>query len=79
MITKFKIFESIDEKPEVGDYVYSEKYGEIGKVTRVLNDKVYHLPSNLDYELFLYYTDITFFSKSREELDSMIKSKKYNL
>ena len=40
MITKFKIFENIDESPKVGDYVIFESYGDmiIARIINIDND-----------------------------------------
>ena len=85
MITKFKIFESINKgKPEIGDYIvsiYDDNFkNQIGKIIAILSTRYkiqYTIPYEQIYELRAY--EIKYFSKNIEELEAIIDSKKYNL
>lgn len=102
MITKFKIFENLNEQPKVGDYVllnvnvfpYENEItadlimSKIGKITEIkhnlpLNQKnTYIIKFNIDSTFFDKEFNISHFkywSSSKEELEAMIASNKYNL
>ena len=104
MITKFKIYESINEgEPEIGDYViietnddefkhYSNKYiGKIIEIEKNINPNP-NFPNtkrdifrvlfkdfdNKKREMIWRY-EIKYWSKNKEELETLIAAKKYNI
>jgi len=90
MITKFKIFENINENPKVGDYVIFESYGSM-IIARIVSIDNYFDINDEDNNPFPYavewesYGDsispdaiIEWFS-DKEELEVILQSKKYNI
>lgn len=81
MITKFKLFESIHHKPNVGDFTFSEKYG-IGQITRYVGNGYYikyDFNKDNDKINFIGLDNIKYWSENREELEAYITANKYNL
>ena len=106
MITKFKLYEAINQnKPEKGDYVVCEfpsdsffdtelfKYINIDKIGRIVNitdafelhlieyedlPKKYSTDSHIG-QRYISDEHIKYWSKSKEELEEFLATKKYNL
>ena len=94
MITKFKIFEALNEgKPEIGDYVIcngkniflKNNITKIKEIRQSNNsgDKEYHLRADDKREFSIAQINmknyIEYWSKNREDLESILQSKKYNI
>ena len=93
LITKFKIFESIQFDLDIGDYVYlkdtgiwSIYSGIIGKIVSksLCNDfgelitKYKILMDSRNFAV-VYKEDIKILAKSKEELEMLLSKQKYNL
>jgi len=92
MITRFKLFENInDGEPQDGDYIlYKSRRGEglydvlaitigkILKIRKVYNEAqvIFDVPIGL---MFIDLDKIEFWSKNREDLEALLASKKYNV
>jgi hypothetical protein len=91
MITKFKIFENISEQPKIGDfaiveYEFKNSYT-IGTIIAINHDQ------NFPYRIEIKYTglesgnftdvynmgEIFYWSSNKDELESVLQAKKYNL
>ena len=90
MITKFKIFEALNEgKPEIGDYAIinlkTKKYnniliiGEIYNMTSEFYSVKFRLPDNRVIHEIFYEHEIKYWSNNREELEKILTNIKYNI
>ena len=92
MITKFKLYEGINEGlPEIGDYaitIYDDQFkNQIGKIKKFINvgknDSIiiyrieFTKPIKAHFDYIL--NEIEFFSKDIKDLEAIIASRKYNL
>jgi len=92
MITKFKIFENINEKPKIGYYVlldpkqfsytgYEEYINNIGLITMIHGSgEIYKIEfENIYKQINVRITKIKYWSENKEELETLIQAKKYNI
>lgn len=90
MITKFKIFETVNEgNPKIGDYAvvnlklkkYNNMIG-VGKIFAKSYDFFcinIKLPDGRTLNDIFYEHEIKYWSKNKKELEIYIKTQKYNL
>ena len=93
MITKFKVFETLNEgEPEIGDYVIVNVNGRNKEKSKIINSGIGKI---VNYGFLYYYVEfkinddldvvqlkrenILFFSTDIEDLEPIIQSKKYNI
>ena len=78
MITRFKIFETINEMPKSGDYIYSTKYG-YGQILNKVGNGYYTNWANTNDGGYIGLDGAQYWSNDREELETFINAKKYNI
>ena len=94
MITKFKIFENVEETPKTGDYVVIKIRGtlipEIGKIKKITNDPDYPYviifdddfnedKYGFDKNTVVDLSEIEYCSDNKEDLELLLTANKYNL
>ena len=84
MITKFKIFENLNDSPQVGDYVLVkfENLNRIGEIYAISN-MWYLIEIKIEGRRIaltnFHFNKIIAFSKNKKDLEFYIQAIKYNL
>jgi len=86
-VKNFKLFEELNKKPEIGDYVIirvSEECGteefqnKIGIIKNIINNTLLSIDFEDTNEIF-HKSLIENISKNKEDLKILLQTKKYNL
>lgn len=89
MITKFKIYENINQgEPEVGDWVIIDPktYDVENRLDKIGEIYKYEISTNMFYVDFIvpgffcfFKEDFEYWSKNKKDLEEILVAKKYNL
>jgi len=90
MITKFKIFETVNTRPTVGDYVILDssiyigdisKRTDIGKIGQITEETKLRFIVNFGHRIIATYQldEFKYWSSDKKELELILQANKYNL